>query len=293
MNNTIAAIPNTFFMITGFKIVVSLAVLSQIYVAICATFVMVSKLYQHIDLNSPYTLNAEFLTFISNAAKFLSRLFVPAFLLLLNPTESQSQRTFQVNYSVNDFDSELIDYSDSTELKHLQSQLILDWQSRGYLTANYREITTESAKIELGQKFQWANLNISNEYNRLLSNMKNEIVKPTDLRLIGEKYVTWLENRGYPFAQVQFSNPQENEGSISLDIDIEKGRLIEYDSLIIKSEAKMSADFFEIYLNIKRGQPYQEKQIAAIESRLESLPYVEVNRATEISFHEYGATTYL
>ena len=53
---------------------------------------------------------------------------------------------------MNDFDSELIDYSDSTELKHLQSQLILDWQSRGYLTANYREITTESAKIELRQK---------------------------------------------------------------------------------------------------------------------------------------------
>jgi len=30
MNKTIAAIPNTFFMITGFKIVVSLAVPSQI-----------------------------------------------------------------------------------------------------------------------------------------------------------------------------------------------------------------------------------------------------------------------
>lgn len=254
---------------------------------------MVSKLYQHTDLNSSYTSNVGFSTFISKAAIFRLCLFLILSILLTNCSETQAQQTFQVDYIDMEIESEELKYSDSLELWRLESELILGWQGKGYLTANYQNRAPGRVEMKLGRQYRWAKLNIPPEFTRFAGHLENEHINPADLELFGAQCVTWFENRGYPFALMKFSNPIESDGLIELDVNISKGPLILYDSLIVKSDSKMSSNFFEVYLNIKNGEPYQEKQIASINRRLGSLPYVHISRNPETTFHEKGATTYL
>lgn len=106
-----------------------------------------------------------------------------------------------------------------------------------------------------------------------------------------ERCITYLENHGYPFAEIRMFRTTADSQLIQLQLIANP--YICWDSIVLKGTAELSARFLYPYLKIRRGEAYNEYKIAQAESALKSLGYVEMLRAPSPSFTSECAALYL
>ena len=110
-----------------------------------------------------------------------------------------------------------------------------------------------------------------------------------DIEAIKEKINQYLENRGYPFAKVFYQNWQIHSDSFSMELALEKGNLIIVDSFSNKVKTKVSNTLLKSYLGIAVGDIYNESLIKKMDKNLQKLPYVTVEKPTEVIFSDQSA----
>ena len=107
-----------------------------------------------------------------------------------------------------------------------------------------------------------------------------------------EILLEYLENHGYPFAEVRLYKPT-TDAEDSVIVQVIANPLIRWDSVVLKGDAHLSPRFLYPYLKIRRGAPYREQAVTRAAAALNSLTYVEVLRPPSPSFTQESSALYV
>ncbi|MBU3663995.1 MAG: hypothetical protein FGM41_12475, partial [Bacteroidetes bacterium] len=115
----------------------------------------------------------------------------------------------------------------------------------------------------------------------------NQVIKSIDIIL------NQAQTNGYPFAEIWLDSLLLDTNGISMQVRLDQGKLILFDSLEFCGTAKIKKQFLFQYLSIKPGEPYNERLIKTADARLSELPYLKVNRPVGIYFYGNKAKPYV
>ncbi len=107
------------------------------------------------------------------------------------------------------------------------------------------------------------------------------------------RWLDFLENHGYPFASLEWKDVVVGEVGYKALIQLDTQSYIQWDSIIVKGNAKLSRRFLSGFLQIKNGKPYQEQIVRQLPALLQELPYIEETQPASISFGPDKAALYL
>ncbi|HDP54433.1 MAG TPA: hypothetical protein ENN24_01975 [Bacteroidetes bacterium] len=113
-----------------------------------------------------------------------------------------------------------------------------------------------------------------------------------DFLSISKQAVQFLENSGYPFALINFSDVTIGNGQIEATSSIVPGPKIAFDTLFIKGDAKVKRSFLEAQLRFRKGNEYQECFVEAIDKQINQLGFISTIKPTEVEFTPGKARLY-
>ncbi len=197
----------------------------------------------------------------------------------------------------------LISRPDSSTLQSLFSRCLGEFHQSGFLEARLDSFSTDSSQViafgYLGQQYHLVQITPDSLTAIWLSSVdarwnayKGSVVNPELLGKLSLKVIKGLEDSGYPFARVEYSNSRITENQLSIDMSIVSGPLITLDTLYIKGDIKLSRKFLEAYLGYAKGQPYSESVLISYDQKLRNLSFVGVVRPSEVEFIPGKARVY-
>lgn len=212
-------------------------------------------------------------------------------LVAIDTTQDFFSKKFQVKSPV----------KDSIELQSSLTKLLLKIKSAGFVAASLDTILYSSENCEarffIGQKISSFNIrkgNVEQSFLRESGFTSQKIEKSLSIQEIEKlqsRLLTNAENRGYPFAEVYLDSFSAEPPSAV--IAIEKHELFMFDTIQLMDKVRVKRKFISSYLGIKRGKPYDESKVKAIEQRINALQFVEQTQKQTILFDKEKATTQL
>lgn len=215
-----------------------------------------------------------------------------------------------VNYSLGQevYELELTVASDYTyKTKHKDSLSLMKEVIRvnnlsianGFISSYVRTLKIENRKyfcqIIQGKQYSWSKLRISPAIKTFLANpitFKKQI-SSKEIEVNIDRVLTECQNKGYPFASVQFDSIEINEGKVSAFLELSLNQFIVIDSIIIKGELKTSAVYIKRFIGIEKGEFYNENKIKSIEAKIANIPFLTTLRVSEVFFTKGKATLVL
>lgn len=123
------------------------------------------------------------------------------------------------------------------------------------------------------------NESIHTNYNQLVNDINNQIVD--------------LENNGFPFASVTFTQQEIKENTLYLTYEIDSGAYFKIDHIYIKSQDKINENHILNIVNIKAGDAYNESKIKKIKQLLINSGFYELMRPVELVFKPEKTDVYI
>jgi outer membrane protein assembly factor BamA len=155
---------------------------------------------------------------------------------------------------------------------------------------------TAYVKIYLGKIYRLTKLEVAEEDQLLLDavgfNERSFLKQPFDqftFRQLREKLLVYLENNGYPFAEIKIDSIDLKDNLLKGKLQIQKGPLYKIDSIRIFGDIKMSNRFLQRYLDITDGSLYRKSQLLQVDRKLRQLPYLTIEQPSDISYLGSGA----
>lgn len=203
-------------------------------------------------------------------------------------------------------------FKDSSQVQgHLQT-LLKQLYSKAYITASvdtlFQDSSNFTAYLFVGEKYEWASLANGNVTPAFLSAIGfrerlylNQPFFYKEVVQIQEKLLTYLENHGYPFAQVYLDSIRIAASEVSARIYFNKGPLVLFGGLKItgktnnpkrkkkKKKVRITAGFLSSYLGIKKGNLYSEKLVLKLKNRIDALRYLSMYQNPSIVFRDNKA----
>jgi len=181
---------------------------------------------------------------------------------------------------------------------------ILFLQSKGYLEAScdtcFAHGDTSRCPIAVGRAYQWARLRPRGIPGELASEagLREKLYddRPVAPRQIASTIRTLLErseNSGYPFARVWLDSLQETEDGLSAVLRADRGRLVTYDSVVVRGSVRTSARYLQASIGIRPGDLYNESVLNAVETRLRELPFVSQKQRPYVQFSPESTKLFL
>lgn len=173
-------------------------------------------------------------------------------------------------------------------------------RQKGYATASIDSLVAlqDSAVLNLftGKKYQLGKISVASADEPLLALIgyreKSFMMNDFDnerIRALKEKLVKYLENNGYPFAQVRLDSFDVKEDRMSPQLIIQKGPLYKIDSIRIFGDINLSHAFLQRYLNIPNGSIYKKDKLLGVDRQLRQLPYLSILQPSDLSYLGTGA----
>lgn len=179
--------------------------------------------------------------------------------------------------------------------KHLNDK-ILGLRDKGYLASAIDKVYPQDsnwvAEVYIGEKYSLGKLTISDveqsildEADYRLLNLENKLLSTDLISNALNKLVKALSNNGYPFASTKLKKTSfDQEGELTAELSVNKGKLILIDSLNIYGGASISSNYLEKYLDIAKGDRYSEAQILKILSKIKQLPFLSIKKNPTVTF---------
>ncbi len=236
---------------------------------------------------------------IVNIKSFAGIIFICFFLNL--PGLSQTDYSFEVEIVNNKPNSlptsydRIVNAKDSTGfVRMIQSDLIDLW-SRGFVLADLDTLLVRDgsliARVDIGSQYKFGDVQISNEDLAIVSaaGLKNVRWKDKTLSIdlvsqYAETILTYLENNGYPFANVRLDSTSIVSDVVNSQLLVSKNKFVPFDSLALIGNVDIRDGYMTRYLNIKRKDPYSRSKINNIEKRIEDLTFVQLDSTPIIKF---------
>ncbi len=184
------------------------------------------------------------------------------------------------------------------------NQLPSQLQSKGYVTNSIDSLKIDSLSasmvIFVGELYLWAQLDARSVEPDLLNAVgwreKLFADKPMDftqVQLWQDRFLTQLENTGYPFAKVYLDSLQLEAEKVFALLKVKKGPLYKIDSIRVYGNAKISGDYLQRYLDIPNGSIYNKQKLLAISKKIRELTYVEEEQPANLTMLGTGSVVNL
>ncbi|MGB0805979.1 MAG: BamA/TamA family outer membrane protein [Salibacteraceae bacterium] len=169
---------------------------------------------------------------------------------------------------------------------------------KGYLSASLDSISGDSvlqtAYIFYGSKYEWAHLNTDSVDEEILSRTgfrnKQFLDKPFSVKQVSNFFqdaLNYLENTGYPFAEIKLANIEMDSNEISATVVLKKNRFFLIDSVeILGEDTRLSSSYIQNIIGIKAKQPYNEEIVKKISQRISENPFMSESKPYEVIFTE-------
>ena len=187
-------------------------------------------------------------------------------------------------------------YQSSFEIHIALKQYIKELHHSGYLSASLDSITGDSlnktAHFFIGSKYEWTTLNTDSIDDEILSNTgfrnKQYLNKPFSIKQISNFFnqtLSYLENTGYPFAEIQLSDIETDSSNINATIKLTKNQFYKIDSIqIIGEQTRLNKHYIENIIGIQTNDNYNEQIIKDISKRIQENPFMNELKPYEVIF---------
>lgn len=154
-------------------------------------------------------------------------------------------------------------------------------------------VTDSVATVRLyhGNQYKLKELNVKPQDQALLDEVRltnkkldNLLLTDNNRKTISDDIIEFLENRGYPFAQVRLDSLTIVSGDISGDLVIDRNELIKFDSIDIVGPVKISQSFLSKYLDIKAGDHYDNSKVLDVPGKIKDLKFLSLANNPNILF---------
>lgn len=222
---------------------------------------------------------------------------------MLQINTAYGQSIYQIKWlpdsaSTTDFKRLWVD--DNTRLDSAQciqkvNQTIKFLASQSYLTATVNNVVFVDSlcmvSFQLGNSYKWIKLlggNVTEDvltasgwrqnlfYNKVF-NYQSYAQKVTQM-------LAYLEQNGYPFAQIKLDSIEVQNDGISAQLNLDKGDLVKFDTAEIIGDANIKSWYVAKYLGIKKDGLYNEQLLKRMDARLSQLPYIQITRSSLVYF---------
>jgi len=186
-----------------------------------------------------------------------------------------------------------------------QVNLILEkLQNEGYLASGIDTVIYSGgnifAHLYSGKKYSWGKLDFSNLEKNLMDKLRlksefreNEPVRLTDLSGLNKDIVSYYENSGYPFAGVKYEPFSINDSVFNATVIVHKGSFYKLDSIVLKGDAKISANYIKKSLALKEDMPFNQKKWDNLDREIQNISFITLQKPSEIEFRENSIDLYL
>lgn len=167
--------------------------------------------------------------------------------------------------------------------------------SKGYLEATIDSCSsfgdTTFCPITVGKSYRWAMLSGSGIPVEIASSARfrdklytDRPITPRQVARLFEGLLRHAENNGYPFASVRFDSLHTTEDGLRAQVVLNKGRLVKFDSVLVRGTAKTNIRYLHSYIGIRPGSLYNESVVAGVERRVKELPFVVQKQRPYVQF---------
>ena len=173
-------------------------------------------------------------------------------------------------------------------------------QKKGYITASVDSAQFDSLQADvhlfLGEQYKWATIQTAPQDAALLeaarwnsSSLQNGPMNFSRFQLAQQQVMTYLEETGYPFAQIFLDSISLAENGVHAILKIERGPLYHIDSLRVFGDAKIDQEYLQRYLDIAPGSIYNKKKLDLISKRISELTYVQEEKPSNLTLLGTGS----
>ncbi|MDD2197477.1 MAG: BamA/TamA family outer membrane protein [Bacteroidales bacterium] len=167
--------------------------------------------------------------------------------------------------------------------------------SSGFLEARIDSVSIGSnhalAYGYMGEKYMFERFEIDSISAKIYSNagvslkaIRRGELSPTTFNSISQKTIKFLENNGYPFAYVDFTDVEIKSNKANITSSITLGPKIILDTIYIKGDARVQRRFIETYLRFSKGKPYSHKMAAKLDKSINQLGFIATIKPSEVEF---------
>ncbi len=186
----------------------------------------------------------------------------------------------------------------SNNVRQKTNVLIADIVERGYLACSLDSIHSPDSLnpnlklfFYLGEQYNWTHLHFSDENKQLIEQSgyadklySDKPFKPAQVKVLFEKILFYLENNGYPFAQVYLDSIRIHQSTVSASLKINKGPLILIESIFLKGDDAIDKNLLHTLIQTNEGDVFNQRIINDISTRIKETPYLEEIRPAEYEF---------
>lgn len=181
------------------------------------------------------------------------------------------------------------------EVKATANEQILFLQGKGFLEASCDTCFTQGdssfCPITVGMPYRWARLRTYGIPGELASEAglreklyNGQPIAPRQLSRSIRTLLTSCENNGYPFTRVWLDSLERTTDGLHAVLRADRGRLVKYDSVVVRGTVRTSARYLQASIGIKPGDLYNEAVLNAVETRLRELPFVTQKQRPYVQF---------
>lgn len=222
---------------------------------------------------------------------------------VLQVTALKAQRLYSLQFQVDSSDMqwfgkaikpETLRY-DSLQMGKRTNEVLIELAGLSYLTARAdKPVCNDTAcmvHIIPGPSYRWVSLGKGNVGEDVLTSsgfrenlFYNKPFSSAQYKQRIERMLQYLEQNGYPFAQIRLDSIVADSHSISARLDLDKGDLVKFDTVEVVGNVNVKSWFVAKYLGIKKDGLYNEQLLKNADSRLSQLPFLQTTRPTLVYF---------
>jgi outer membrane protein assembly factor BamA len=142
----------------------------------------------------------------------------------------------------------------------------------------------------IGQKYQLGSIRWSSDLDEIANQILPEKTKRKNkiplfaLPELREKWLRHFEENGYPFATVWLDSVKIEDDLVHGIFMVDKGPFYTIERIEVHGDIKISADFFERYLNLPRGAAFDKRILKKTDQLLQQLSFLTPIQPSDISF---------
>ncbi len=190
---------------------------------------------------------------------------------------------------------------DSIKLRQTLNSVKLELWHEGYFlsTASLeKQDTIAMLTIQPGKLLTWqkADLSVPDSFPLILPqgvDLKGSILSNQSIADYANTYLRFLENNGYPFAQLQFEEYELLNDSIKGVLQLIPGPYITLDSIVIKGYTRFSKNVLRYDLRYQEGMAYSEAYIQKLNEYINQIEYLSFERSPAIAFSKNKTILFL